>query len=108
MVPLARLQWRSGEADMPTIWEDPAGKGYPCFEWPLTLKEANAMIERFGTRIVELESAIDAWMASPSPETEQMVMDTRALSTPVTEAAQERADQLLADDLDYVSGKPLE
>ncbi|WBO23909.1 hypothetical protein [Sphingomonas abietis] len=32
-------------ADMPTIWEDPAGKGYPCFERPMTPAECRAAIE---------------------------------------------------------------
>jgi hypothetical protein len=82
----------SGEVDMPTIWEDPAGKGYPCFERSMTPKEARETIERFGARIAALESAIGAWIASPSPDTEQMVMDTLSLSTSVTEAAQERDD----------------
>jgi hypothetical protein len=30
--------------DWPTIWEDPAGKGYPCFERPMTIKEINEAV----------------------------------------------------------------
>lgn len=46
-------------AGMPTIWEDPAGKGYPCFERPMTPAEAKDAIDRDGQMIVRLEDAIN-------------------------------------------------
>lgn len=45
--------------EMPTIWEDPAGKGYPCFERPMTPNEARETIDRLGQRVVELENEAD-------------------------------------------------
>lgn len=49
---------RAALADMPTIWEDPAGKGYPCFERPMTPAEARETVERYVRRIVELEGQV--------------------------------------------------
>lgn len=37
-------------ADMPTIWEDPAGKGYPCQERPMTSAEVRDEITRLRAR----------------------------------------------------------
>lgn len=45
------------DREMPTIWEDPAGKGYPCFERPMTAKEARETIDRYAARIAKLEAA---------------------------------------------------
>lgn len=53
------------ESRPPTIWEDPAGKGYPCFERPMTPQEARETIERLSARVVELESR-------PAPTEERM------------------------------------
>ncbi len=47
----------AGEAsEMPTIWEDPACKGYPCFERPMTPAECKQMIDRLSDRVTELEA----------------------------------------------------
>jgi hypothetical protein len=43
------------QRDMPTIWVDPAGKGYPCFERRMTPKECREAIEMYEKRILELE-----------------------------------------------------
>ena len=48
------------EQHMPTIWEDPAGKGYPCFERPMTPNEARETIERWGMRLALLEKVEEA------------------------------------------------
>lgn len=47
----------ASRSEMPTIWEDPAGKGYPCFERPMTAKEAREEVETLRARVVELEAS---------------------------------------------------
>ncbi|WP_010337765.1 hypothetical protein [Sphingobium yanoikuyae] len=47
-------------AGMPTIWEDPAGKGYPCFERPMTPAEARDTIDHYGREIARLQEALTA------------------------------------------------
>lgn len=42
------------QAAMPTIWEDPAGKGYPCFGCPMTPAEAKAAIDRYAQEVIAL------------------------------------------------------
>jgi hypothetical protein len=46
-------------SEMPTIWEDPAGKGYPCQERPMTPKEASETIDRLSAQVVEMEAIAD-------------------------------------------------
>lgn len=46
-------------ADMPTVWEDPAGKGYLCQERPMTPAEARAEIEALRARETELRRKLD-------------------------------------------------
>lgn len=64
---------------MPTLWEDPAGKGYPCFERPMTPNEARETIDRLSAQIVAYENA-----ATPTPPT---------LSEDLREAAQAVIEQ---------------
>lgn len=54
-------------AGMPTIWEDPAGKGYPCFERPMTpaevregLSQCFATIDGLHALVAELGDKIAA------------------------------------------------
>jgi hypothetical protein len=49
----ALIEERDG---MPTIWEDPAGKGYPCFERRMTAAECKETIERFADRLAASEA----------------------------------------------------
>jgi hypothetical protein len=45
-------------AGMPTIWEDPAGKGYPCFERPMTPAEAKAALDQDAQTIIAKDAEI--------------------------------------------------
>ena len=46
------------ERDMPTILTDPAGKGYACFERPMTPAEAKRCIEDYGVQVSALEAQV--------------------------------------------------
>lgn len=46
-------------AEMPTVMEDPAGKGYPCQERPMTPAEARDVIEALRAREAELRRKLD-------------------------------------------------
>lgn len=46
----------AAQDQMPTIWEDPAGKGYPCFERPMTPAECRDTIERYQAEIASLSA----------------------------------------------------
>lgn len=54
--PVSGDGWR---AEMPTIWEDPAGKGYPCFERPMTPSEAKDTIDWYGRMLAKLQNALN-------------------------------------------------
>jgi hypothetical protein len=45
-------------AALPIIWEDPAGKGYPCFSRPMTAAECADLLARYSARVIELEAAL--------------------------------------------------
>lgn len=47
-------------ADMPTIGEDPAGKGYPCFFRPMTPLECKETFERLAQRAIDAEVHLTA------------------------------------------------
>jgi len=51
----------ASDSEMPTIWEDPAGKGYPCFERPMTPRECKETIDGLMARIGELEGQPPAY-----------------------------------------------
>lgn len=46
-------------AGMPTIYEDPAGKGYPCFERPMTPAECKAQMEEYGSALADAERKLE-------------------------------------------------
>lgn len=54
---------------MPTILEDPAGKGYPCFERPMTPTEAKECIDRLSSDLLnarencaKIADSHDSWV----------------------------------------------
>lgn len=58
----------SYKAAMPTVWEDPAGKGYFCYERPMTPAEAKEAVERLAEVLAEnaaLRAALEPFAAGP-------------------------------------------
>lgn len=47
------------ESEMPTTWYDPAGKGYPCFERPMTASECRQLMDFLSDKIFELEQKLE-------------------------------------------------
>ncbi|WP_303763854.1 hypothetical protein [Sphingobium yanoikuyae] len=85
-------------AGMPTIWEDPAGKGYPCFERPMTPAEARATIDRYGREIARMREALTAIAEQQEHEIALDPDWPRRIARAALSEAREAGDSLAAGD----------
>lgn len=85
-------------AGMPTIWEDPAGKGYPCFERPMTPAEARATIDLYEREIARMQEALTAIAEQQEHEIALDPDWPRRIARAALSEAREAGDSIAAGD----------
>jgi hypothetical protein len=83
--------------DMPVIWEDPAGKGYPCFSRPMTPTEARETLDRRAAQIIDLSTDKERLIEALREARLQLEYVDGRLPTGTTPAVIARIDAALQD-----------